>query len=232
MTNKKIGLAKKGSRFCLQEYIKKNKNKLSQYIIASSFSLISFMDKDLKVEWKSPLEENDFYEYRDDFFRDLDINVITEDIEKKLRLFWPKNGPQWDGIAVVNGKEKRKGILLIEAKSHTSETKSDMKATADKSIDLINSSIEKTQNYMGIKPQLWTNEYYQLANRIAYLYFLNVKLKIPTWLVLINFTDDISYKSTALSEWLRHYNIIASKMGINEDCNLLDKIIMVFIPAL
>jgi hypothetical protein len=58
------------------------------------------------------------------------------------------------------------------------------------------------------------------------------ELKIPTWLVLINFTDDSSYKSTTISEWLKHYNIIISKMGIKEGCNLLDKIIMVFTPAL
>jgi len=81
---------------------------------------------------------------------------------------------------------------------------------------------------MGVEPQIWTNEYYQLANRIAYLYFLNVEHKIPTWLVLINFTEDISYKNTVRGEWLKHYNIIAGKMGIKEDCKLLDKIIMVF----
>lgn len=232
MVNKSIGIAKKGSRFCLQEYIKKDKNKLSEIITASSLSLISFMDKEMKVNWKSPLAADDFCEYRDDFLRRLDINTITEEADKKLRLFWPANGPKWDGIAVVDGKGIKKGILLIEAKSHTSETKSDMKATADKSIDLINSSIEKVQNYMGIEPQIWTNEYYQLANRISYLYFLNVELKIPTWLVLINFTEDISYKNTVRGEWLKHYNIIACKMGIKEDCKLLDKIIMVFTPPI
>lgn len=232
MINKRIGSAQKGSRFCLQEYIKKDKNKLSEIIIGSSLSLIAFLGDDMKLDWKSPVAENDFYEYRDDFLRGLNINTVTEEAHKKLRLFWPHNGPQWDGLAVVNGKENRKGILLIEAKSHTSETKADMKATADKSIEMINSSIEKAQNYMRVVPQIWTNEYYQLANRIAYLYFLNVELKIPTWLVLINFTEDSSYKSTSISEWLRHYNIIASKMGIREDCNLLDKIIMVFTPAL
>lgn len=43
MTNKKIGSAQKGSRFCLQEYIKKDKNKLSEIITGSSLSLIAFL---------------------------------------------------------------------------------------------------------------------------------------------------------------------------------------------
>jgi len=97
----------------------------------------------MKVNWKSPLEADYFCEYRDDFLRRLGINTITVEADKKLRPFWPTKGPQWDGLAVVDGKENKKGILLIEAKSHTSETKSDMKATADKSIGLINSSIKK-----------------------------------------------------------------------------------------
>lgn len=95
-------------------------------------------------------------------------------------------------------KKITRDYLLIEAKAHTDETKSDMKASSVKSIEMINNSFEEVQKYMGVKPQPWTNEYYQLANRIAYLYFLNVKLKIPTWLVLINFTDDNSYKKQPL----------------------------------
>lgn len=232
MTNKNSGPAEKGSRLCLQQYIEKDKDKLSKSIIASSFSLMSFLDKDLKITWKSPIKENYFDEYRDDFLKSLNPNMLIDDAEKQLRNFWPKNGPQWDGIAVADGKENSKGLLLIEAKAHTEETKSDMKASSAESIKMINNSFEEVQKYMGVKPQPWTKEYYQLANRIAYLYYLNVKLSIPTWLVLINFTDDNSYKKTTISEWLQHYNTLIKNMGINHNCNLLDKIIMVFTSPL
>lgn len=231
MENKKVGSAEKGSRYCLQEYIEKDNKKFSEIIVSSSFSLMSFLDKDLKIAWKSPIKDNNFYEYRDDFLEVLNNKNIAEAAVKELRKFWPKNGPQWDGIAVAEGKENKKGFLLIEAKAHTDETKSDMRAVSDKSIEIINKAFNEVQSYMGVKQQSWTNEYYQLANRIAYLYFLNVKLNIPSWLVLINFTDDASYKPTTVSKWLSHYNMLAEKIGINHNCKLLDKIITVFISA-
>lgn len=112
MTNKKIGPAEKGSRLCLQQYIEKDKDRLSKSIIASSFSLMSFLDKDLKITWKSPIKENKFSEYRDDFLNNLDLNIVIDDAGKQLRNFWPKNGPQWDGIAVVDGKENNKGLFI------------------------------------------------------------------------------------------------------------------------
>lgn len=51
MTNKKIGSAQKGSRFCLQEYIKKDKNKLSEIITGSSLSLIAFLGEIKFIIW-------------------------------------------------------------------------------------------------------------------------------------------------------------------------------------
>lgn len=113
MENKKSGPAEKGSRFCLQQYIEKDKDRLSKSIIVSSFSLMSFLDKDLKITWKSPIKGNDFDEYRDGFLKSLGFNIVIDDAEKQLRNFWPKNGPQWDGIAVADGKENSKGLLLL-----------------------------------------------------------------------------------------------------------------------
>lgn len=113
MGNINSGPAEKGSRFCLQQYIEKDKDKLSKSIIASSFSLMSFLDKDLKITWRSPIKEDNFYEYRDDFLKSLDLNIEIDDAEKQLRNFWPQKGPQWDGIAVADGKENSKGLLLL-----------------------------------------------------------------------------------------------------------------------
>ena len=60
---------------------------------------------------------------------------------------------------------------------------------------------------------------------------MNEILKIPTWLVLINFTDG-EYKKTELYEWLKHYNQIYTSMGINLNSKLLNNIIQIFIKAL
>jgi hypothetical protein len=228
MPNKKFGIAEQGSRLYLQQYMINGKDKLAEMIIAASPSLLTFVEDKTKIVWKSPLEESEFYEYRDDFLEVLDLKKETYDEAKvKLGGFWPKNGPQWDGLAVVNGINGQKGFLLVEAKAHLAETKSDLKAESPISIDMINKSIIRTQEHYNIQPNNWTKHYYQLGNRIAYVFFMNEILNIPTWLVLINFTDG-KYKKTDLQEWLKHYNQIYTNMGIHQDCKLLNKIIQIF----
>lgn len=229
--NKNMGRAIKGSRYCLQNYMIKDLGGLTDLILAASPSLLSFTNN--QVQWVSPDPNNDFYEYRDDFLEGLSLeNIDLTNAENKLRNFWPKGGPQWDGLAIVDGKAGEKGILLVEAKAHSDETKSDLKATSKVSVDLIESSIGEVQSYMNVKPRVWTREYYQLANRLCYLYFLNYKLNIPTWLVLINFVNDTSFRPTTLNEWLQHYSRILEGMGIKNDCKLLDKIIFTFPSAI
>ena len=77
-------------------------------------------------------------------------------------------------------------------------------------------------------PNDWTQTYYQLGNRIAYLYFMNVILNIPTWLVLIIFVNG-NYKPTTIEQWLKHYNNIYGCMGIkHNNSDLLNRIIHVY----
>jgi hypothetical protein len=226
-----MGRAIKGSRYCLQNHMINNPIGLTDLVLSASLSLLTFTDN--QVKWISPKPINNFYEFRDDFLEGLSLeNIDLADAEKKLRNFWSKGGPQWDGLAIVEGKSGKKGILLVEAKAHPDETKSDLKATSKVSVDLIEKSISEVQNYMNAKSRVWTKEYYQLANRLCYLYFLNNKLNIPTWLILINFVNDTSFKPTTLSEWLNHYKGILGGMGIDSNCNLLDRVILTFPPAI
>ena len=232
--NKNSGAAEQGSRLYLQEYVAKGKEELSDQIIAASSSLQSFIDSKEKVQWKSPLEtseKSDFYEYRDDFLEVLGLDKELE-VTKKLRQFWPKNGPQWDGLATVRNVEGKTGLLLIEAKAHIDETKSDLRATSQESINLIEKSMADAQEYYGIKKAVWTKKFYQLGNRFAFLYFINEMLNIPAWLVLINFTGG-DYKTTNKEQWLKHYYEIFSEMGIKLDNNKISyNLIQIFPEAL
>ena len=228
-TNKKSGKADQGSRLYLQEYMAHAQDELSELMIAASPSLLAFVDSKTKIEWKSPLVEDDFYEYRDDFIKVLGLEQEKyQKATQALRKFWPKNGPQWDGLAIATGDNGELGLLLVEAKAHITETKSDLKAESQVSIDLINQSMAITQGYYGLKQTNWTQNHYQLGNRIAFLYFINELLRIPTWLVLVNFTDGV-YKTTSRGEWLAHYHEIYGDMGINPaDHKLLNYVIQVF----
>lgn len=235
MDNKNSGCATQGSRLYLQQYMLNAKEELSELIMAASPSLLSFIGSNTKIQWKSPLQKpekpgkEEFYEYRDDFLEVLGLDDEAYNNESKaVREFWPKIGPQWDGLALVTGSDGEKGLLLVEAKAHLDETKSDVKAKSQISINKINSSIGIAQKSYGIKPVDWTKNHYQLGNRIAFLYFMNEVLKIPTWLVLINFTDGI-YKTTHIEQWLAHYHDIYVAMGIKHDnCKLLSNVIQIF----
>jgi len=61
--------------------------------------------------------------------------------------------------------------------------------------------------------------------------FLNRELKIPTWLVMVNFVND-SFKPTSLKEWKEHYLLTYREMGFNNISQYLNKLILIFPEAL
>ena len=65
--------------------------------------------KEQTVEWLSPKADDDYSEYRDQAFLDL-LGIKLP--KTKLSDFWPKRGPQWDGL----GRIEDKAYFLVEAK--------------------------------------------------------------------------------------------------------------------
>ncbi|GAH61868.1 unnamed protein product, partial [marine sediment metagenome] len=52
--------------------------------------------KQTNIDWRSPLQSDDYAEYRDqDFLRRLGI---LNKMKYPLSNFWPDNGPQWDAL--------------------------------------------------------------------------------------------------------------------------------------
>ncbi|ASF38032.1 hypothetical protein CEH05_02495 [Halobacillus halophilus] len=198
-------------------------------ILMSSPSLISFMDKGKDMTWYSPLENENHKEYRNEF---LDLEDDWKKAKSQMKDYWPAQGPRWDGIAMVRGKDGRKGLLLVEAKAHVKEMRSKIKATDSQSVDLIERTIRETKAGFGSESLMhtWLNQYYQLSNRLAYLYILNEKMKIPTWLALVNFVDDESLgKETSLDQWLDHYQEVFADMNIKFDSSsLLNRLVTIF----
>jgi hypothetical protein len=68
-------------------------------------------------------------------------------------------------------------------------------------------------------------KYYQLGNRLAFLYKLKEK-GYNARLVLLNVINDPTYKKTTEDEWVQHYNEIFGKMfgntNIPEDVIILN----------
>jgi hypothetical protein len=219
----RFGPAIKGSRYCLQQFVEKGGDLLGREILSASPKLCSLGARD--VRWVSPLASENYLEYRDDFLRPLGL----QSCEPQLRSFWPAKGPQWDGIATVDLTVGR-AILLIEAKAHPAETRSSCSAKDPRSIAAIRRALEEVRTYMGAEACDWTRGAYQLANRLAYLYFLDVKCQIPTFLVLLNFVNDTGHKPTSQEQWLQFPT--TRYLGLRTADRLLDHVVTVYPKAL
>lgn len=231
MGNGKTGEAEKGSRKQLQLWVNENKEELNRLIISSSPSLLAFGAN--KITWRSPLKDDkdngEYYEYRDNFLSAFDL---ADHHKKDVRSFWPRQSPQWDGLAVVGGRKSELGYLLVEAKAHPEEANSSMGAKADESISKIERAFTETQQYMRLPEADWTKGYYQLGNRIAFLYLMNVRLGVPTWLVLVNFLDDTKYKPTKSADWVKAEREMFTHLGLEPDSPLMNRIVIVYPQAI
>lgn len=216
------GKATKGSQYLLQHHVEHHADQLSATITGSSPTLLSFNGD---FEWISPLSSQNYQEYRDDFLDALGLGQFNA----ARAQFWPNGGPQWDGLAKVKNQHET-GYVLVEAKAHPGETHSTTQASKE-SLKKINGSLKVTQMHLQIPRKDWTKNYYQTANRLAFLYFMNVQLDLPTWLVFINFTDDQSHIPTDLQTFVTHYQELYSEMGLHQAKELMDRVITVFTPA-
>ena len=160
------------------------------------------------LEWRSPLEEDDYAEYRDAAF----LHRLGVSEEASLAKFWPRGGPQWDGLAVSTLGE----IVLIEAKSHASEMRNNCTAKDPDSICLITTSLEECKRALGAEPSSnWLQGYYQYANRLAHTWFLNESVKLPCILAFVYFIDDTTMQAPLSREgWIAEIALTHNKLGL------------------
>ena len=139
------------------------------------------------IRWLSPLEDDDppFKEYRDEEF----LQRLGIKLERKpLVDFWPRGGPQWDGLARTDSGR----YLLIEAKANIPEFDSTPSAASSRSLVKIRQALDDTKKSLSVRhPVDWTQCFYQYANRLAHLYLLKELNKIDAAaLVFIYFVGD------------------------------------------
>lgn len=184
-------------------------------------------EKKFPIQWVSPLRDDDFAEYRDgDFLRVLKIENIKEPLEE----FWPKGGPQWDGL----GRSDDGRVFLIEGKANLPEVISPgTHAKSPLSIALIKKSLEKTKTFMGCGDGVdWSRKYYQYTNRLAHLYYLRELNDIDAYLVFIYFVDDKSVNGPAEEEgWHKGIESMEEHLGLRDGHPLKEYILDVFIDV-
>lgn len=161
-----------------------------------------------RIDWCSPLRRDDFAEYRDaDFLNLLDLGEHAG----ALAQFWPRRGPQWDAL----GRSDDGQILLVEAKAHIREFCSPGTSAGPDSRATIEARLAEVAHALGAVPgRPWADMFYQLANRLAHLWFLREE-GVPAHLVLVGFLGDAEMQGPSAPEtWRAAYDVATYALGL------------------
>ena len=193
--------------------------------IASTMELPS----DVSIQWRSPLEKDNFREYQDShFLRNLGIELQ----QRKLSSFWPRWGPVWDGLASTsNGRS-----ILVEAKANIPEFHSSPCGAGEKSLARIRRALDETKQFLSVASDAdWTRCFYQVANRLAHLYLLKELNGVDAALAFVFFVGDTTVsegKCTSRQEWEQEINLMFEHLGIGRDSHWLhENVFDVFIEV-
>lgn len=165
--------------------------------------------------------------------KDLDFLQLTNTQAAAWKQFWPSRGNRrWDAVALC-GQE----WILVEAKANESELCSPACGAKEPSLSQIVRAMDQTKEYLGITQAIpWHREYYQYANRIAALYFLNVIAAIPSRLVFLYFTGDCFPDGRRCpkdaSDWEIPISRCHQRLELPKSHKLSERIHDIFIPAL
>ena len=214
----------RGSQRWLQLAVNRSPDTINA-AIASAMALPS----GVSIQWRSPLEKDDFREYQDSrFLRDLGVELQ----KRKLSSFWPRWGPVWDGLArTSNGRS-----ILVEAKANIPEFHSSPCGAGEKSLARIKRSLDETKQFLSAPLDYdWTRCFYQVANRLAHLYLLKELNGVDAALVFVFFIGDTTIseeKCTSRQEWEHETSLMLERLGIRRDSHWLhENVFDVFIEV-
>jgi hypothetical protein len=211
------GRAYRGSQMQTQLYVNRRAHELNAAILAA---LPDVADQQPTIVWKSPLESSKFAEYRDGAFLQA---VGLEKHAASLAQFWPRLGPVWDALARVDLVGGGHGVILLEAKAHCREMYAGGTRAGVQSRKRITAAIEAAQKWSGSTAPVahWldsmagepNSSLYQLANRIATLYWLREVAKVPAWVVNLYVLRD-SYGNTTQEMWDSEIDAAYEQLGL------------------
>ena len=181
------------------------------------------------ASWVSPLEAADYKEFFDGPFLDV---LGLQSHRDALRSFWPRRGPQWDALSHVNDE----GVLLVEAKAHLGETpRPDCSKATASSRAVISQRLSEVRTALRVPANAspWIDDHYQIANRIAHLWWLHEVRRVPAWLVFLGFTHSPDWPTDAFSEdsWRRQVAGAFRELGLPASHALVSRIGIAAMPA-
>lgn len=106
--------------------------------------------------------------------------------------FWPTTGTPicWDGVAILHENGQPFRWLLLEAKANHPEFTGAPSRASAQSLEKIKAALGATKRHFGVHRDFdWTGSYYQFANRLTLLRFLN-RHGVPATLIEVLFIGD------------------------------------------
>lgn len=172
----------------------------------------------------------------DDEWTGIDF-VGRKSLQAKWGQFWPQTGnvQNWDAVACVKSRAGS-DWLLVEAKSHLGEIKTDCSAKARGGHGQIAKAMETVKEALGVPAEAdWLNGYYQFCNRVAALWFLR-DAGIPARLLFIYFTGDSFPGRTVRcpkteAEWVRALDAQRRHVALPAKHVLSDRIHKLILPV-
>ena len=162
------------------------------------------------IQWRSPLANDGFAEYRDSSFLDL---LGVELPRRSLSSFWPAQGPHWDAL----GRAESGEVVLVEAKAHVGEILTPGSQASADTLLLIRQSLDETAKHLGALSGSvdWSQRFYQYTNRLAHAYLLNELNGLSTLLVFLYFIGDREMDGpTSRREWDAALAVLHEALGL------------------
>lgn len=187
------------------------------------------------LDWLSPLRKDNWRELRDGLWNAAGL----PDPSPQAAGWWPPRGPQWDGVGIVRDLAgATRGVLLVEAKSHLDELDSSPTSAEGERLTQIEAALTEVKEYLGGAGEAdWARRYYQLTNRLAYLYYLRVRLGFPACLLFVYFLGESFGRPGARmfpateAEWRPAIDAAKNELGIAGPHKLARFTFEVFPPA-
>lgn len=156
-------------------------------------------------------------------------NVLEE-----WRDFWPTTGSQqkWDAVGWIRNQSNEPELLLVEAKANIEEIVSSCTAAPHGGRSIIEKAFSEVKISIGVPMSSdWLNTYYQYANRLAVLWFLQ-KQHIPARLLYVYFVgDQVPNRTcpTSESDWKKALDDQDKHLGLPSNHMLSAQINKLFI---
>ena len=146
------------------------------------------------IEWRSPIEPDQFAEYYDSAFLE---RLGIDKLAVPLHSFWPPSGPRWDALARTSSGK----CLLFEAKAYIEEGVDFRSRAGSASLEKIAEALQQAKQAFGANSDSnWASPFYQYANRLAHLHFLVSMNQIDAYLVFLYFANAPDVPSPCTAE--------------------------------